>query len=158
MEELWLRLWPLFPCQGYHQGRARSPLNSCRNTTLLFLPHQYVPAVRASFQNPSPVYPSSPQWLSHHLAYSCLRAFARLFPGPRHAAPRCLFGQPSPFLLVSANTLPSYHPPCHPTKNCISAWYPPFPLLYPPKGFVVLLCFLLKHFSLSRILSFTYFL
>lgn len=148
MGELWLRPWPLLLCQGYHQGRARSALSSCRSPTLLFLPHQFVSAVRASFQNPSAVYPPPPSGSATHLACSCLRAFAQLFPGPRHAAPRCLYDQPFSCLCSHVAFLP---PSCHPTKNCISAWYPPFPLLYPPKGSVVLLCFLLKHFSLSHV-------
>lgn len=148
MEELWLRLWPLFPCQGYHQGRARSPrtaagtplCSSCPISS--FLQSEHLSKIQV-LCTPPPL-TGSPT----HLACSCLGAFARLFPGPRPAAPRCLYDQPFSCLCSHVAFLP---PPCHPTKNCISAWYPPFPLLYPPKGSVVLLCFLLKHFSLSHV-------
>lgn len=75
-----------------------------------FCPPQCIPTVTASFQNHSPMCPSSALWLSHTRAHSCLRAFARLFPysHPKYSFSRCLQGQPSPLFPVSAHTLPSF--------------------------------------------------
>lgn len=98
MEELWLRIRPLFPtAKATIRAKPCHPWTAAGTPTLFFLPHQYLPTARASFQNRAPPPLSdSPT----HLAHSCLRAFARLFLCPKSASPRFLHGQPSPLLPV----------------------------------------------------------
>ena len=150
MEELWLRIRPLFPtAKASIRAKPGHPWTAAGTPTLLFLPRRYIPTVRASFQNrAAPPLSNSPA----HLAHSCLRAFARLFPCPKYSSPRCLHGQPSPLLpALLTRCLLNTPPPPPPTKNCNPAWHHPVPLLPPPSGSVVWFCFLPKHFSPSHI-------